>query len=272
MKDGSKCQTRERVSGKKALLVVSFGTSYIRSREVSIDAIENRLSAHFHDYDLYRAFTSKMIINIYKKRDGVIYKNVSQQIEHIFNEGYEEVLVVPTHVIHGKEYEQIQGDLEPYGERFDSLDISRPLLSTVDDYRAVADAVMKEIPGIDSRTAIVLLGHGTHHHGNSAYPALDYIVKHDGYKHAYIGTVEGMPSFEDVAGEIQMGNYERVYLMPLMIVAGDHAHEDMAGNHEDSWKTRFQSMGLIVDYRLIGLGELASIQEIFIQHAEEAKA
>lgn len=255
---------------KKAILIVSFGTSFIESRKVSIDATELAIEKAFPEYDAFTAFTSQIIIDVYKNRDQVAYDNVDQAIEKIYKEKYGEVLVVPTHVINGDEYDQIIEALSPFEDKFERFNVSKPLLSSITDYNRVAEALIKELPKVDDQTAIVLMGHGTHHDANSAYPALDYVMKHRGYKHIYVGTVEGFPEFDDVAADIKKEGYTNILLFPFMIVAGDHAHNDMAGDEEDSWKVMFKSQGYDVDYILKGMGELPAIQELFIEHAHEA--
>lgn len=255
---------------KKALLVVSFGTSFIENRKVSIDATDEALHEAFADYDLYTAFTSEIIIDIYKNRDGVHYDTVSEAIERIYKAGYGHVLVVPTLVINGDEYDEMMEALEPFEERIESLVVSKPLLTDITDYERVAKALNSELPELDEKTAVVLMGHGTHHHANSAYPALDYTFKHMGNDNVYVGTVEGAPPFDEVAEDLEEGGYEKVFMMPLMIVAGDHAHNDMAGDEEDSWKLMFKAKGYDVDYALKGLGELPAIRDLFIEHAREA--
>lgn len=255
---------------KKALLIVSFGSSFIENRAASIDETEKVIAEAFPEYDKYTAFTSQIIIDIYKDRDGIEYDNVSKAIEKIYKEKYGEVLVVPTHVINGEEYDQMTEELCPFMNKFETMNISSPLLTHMHDYKSVANALLKELPEVDEKTAIVLMGHGTHHHANSAYPTLDYVFKHMGNENVYIGTVEGSPSFVDVANDIKKKDYETILLMPMMIVAGDHAHNDMAGDEEDSWKVMFKSMGYDVDYILKGLGELPAIQQLFVDHANEA--
>lgn len=257
---------------KKALLVVSFGTSFIENRADSIDATEAVLGEAFSDYDQYTAFTSQIIIDIYKDRDELVYNNVAEAMELIKKKGYGEVLVVPTHVINGEEYDQMIDEIEPFQETFANIIISKPLLTEQSDYKRVAEAVAAELPEMDDKTAVVLMGHGTHHHANSAYAALDYIFKHEVNEHIYVGTVEGTPDFDSVAADLDKQGYEKVLLMPLMIVAGDHAHNDMAGDEEDSWKLMFKSMGYEVDYIMQGMGELPAIQSLFVEHAKEALA
>lgn len=257
---------------KKALLVVSFGSSFIENRENSIDASEAVIEAAFPAYDKYTAFTSEIIIDIYKDRDNVEYDTVTSALEKISKEKYGELLVVPTHVINGEEYDQMMEALEPFEEKFETLTVSSPLLTHATDYDLVADAIVSELPEVDDQTAVVLMGHGTHHDANSAYPMLDYVFKHMGHENIYVGTVEGSPEFDAVKKDLEGKGYEKVLLMPLMVVAGDHAHNDMAGDEEDSWKVMFKSLGYEVDYIMKGMGELPAIQNLFVEHAKEALA
>lgn len=254
----------------KALLVVSFGSSYTENRIVSIDATEEALYRAFPDYDAYRAYTSQMVIDIYRERDQQEIFTVDQAIETIYEKGYEEVLVVPTLIINGEEYDQMMDALRPFNLRFEKMTVSRALLSSPKDYEESAVALIKELPSLKEKTAVVFLGHGAHHSANSAYPALDYIFKHRGYEHIYVGTVEGFPLFDDVFKDIEKGGYENILLMPLMLTAGDHAYNDMAGDEADSWKVLFQTRGYETDVILKGMGEFTSIQNIFIENAREA--
>ncbi len=257
---------------KKALLLVSFGSSFIENRAASIDATEAVIAESFPEYDKFTAFTSQIIIDVYENRDEITYNNVAQAMEKIKKEGYGEVLVVPTHVINGAEYDQMMGEIEPFEDVFANIVISHPLLTHASDYARVASAIASELPEIDAETAVVLMGHGTHHHANSAYAALDYTFKHEVNENIYVGTVEGTPDFDSLAADLEGKGYEKILLMPLMIVAGDHAHNDMAGDEEDSWKIMFKSMGYDVDYIMQGMGELPAIQQLFVEHAKEALA
>lgn len=264
------CSNVNSNTDKKALLIVSFGTSFIENRQVSIDATEKAIEEAFPEYDSYTAFTSQIIIDIYKNRDNIEYLNVEEAIEEIYKDKYGEVLVVPTLVINGDEYDQMMDELSDFEDKFETFTVSNPLLTQVSDYERVADALIEELPELDDETAVVLMGHGTHHHANSAYPALDYVFKHMGQDNIYVGTVEGSPEFDEVVKDIDNKGYKKVLLLPLMIVAGDHAHNDMAGDEEDSWKIMFKSLGYDVDYILKGMGELPAIQKLFIEHAQEA--
>ncbi len=255
---------------KKAVLIVSFGTSFVETRKLNIDETERVISEAFPEYDKFIAFTSQIIINIYKDRDNIEYMNVSQAIEEIYRKKYGEVLIVPTLVINGDEYDEIIESIEPFKDKFSRMIVSKPLLSSMSDYTEVAEALVKDLPEIDSETAVVYMGHGTPHHANSAYPAFDFVIKHLGYSNIYMGTVEGFPTFDNVVEDLKKKNYKKILLIPFMIVAGDHAFNDMAGDEADSWKIMLKSMGYKVDYQLKGMGEQPEIRELFVKHAKEA--
>jgi sirohydrochlorin cobaltochelatase len=162
--------------------------------------------------------------------------------------------------------------IEPYEDKFEKMIVSKALLTDFSDYDRVVEAIVKELPQTDSKTAVVLMGHGTSHFANSAYPALDYVFKHDGYQDIFVGTVEGAPTFDQLCEDLKSNHYEKILMMPLMMVAGDHAHNDMAGDTGDSWKLMLKAQGYEVDYILKGMGELPAIRELFIEHAKEAIA
>lgn len=252
---------------KKAVLVVSFGSSFIENREAAIDATENVIKEEFKDYDFYRAFTAQTIIDIYKDRDKVDIDNVEQAMEKIYKEGYGEVLVVPTLIFNGAEKDEMLAGIETFKDKFAKLTISTPLLNEYNDYVALTKAMKKEMPKDEGNNAVVLMGHGSHHPGNSAYGMLDYVFKDEGMNNVYVGTVEGFPTFDTVKKELKVGNYSKVTLIPAMLVAGDHAHNDMAGDEADSWKNLLKAEGYDVDIMLKGLGELPEIQKLFVEHA-----
>ena len=254
-------------TNKKALLVISFGTSYADTREKTIDVSEKALAAAFPDYDQKRAFTSQIIIDKLKKRDGIEIDNVTEAIEKIYVEGYGEVLIQPLHVINGAEYDDLVAELAPYAEKFAKFSIGHPILTSYDDYVAVVETVSAKMPELSENEAVVFMGHGTHHDANSAYAALDYIFKDEGYANVYVGTVEGFPTLETVMKNLETDGIERVTLMPLMVVAGDHAQNDMAGDEDDSWKVILKGKGYEVDILLVGLGEMEGIHQLYIDHA-----
>jgi sirohydrochlorin cobaltochelatase len=251
---------------KKAILVVSFGTSYHDSREKTIGAIENAISRAYPDYTLRRAFTSRMIINKLKKRDGIQIDNVTEALSRLLLEGYGTVIIQPTHVMNGYEYEEMMGLIEPYKGRFPVLRVGTPLLTFAEDYTTLTNAVVAEIPEANQKdTAVILIGHGTDHFANSVYAALDYRMKDMGYRNIFIGTVENYPDLDTVKRQIGLHKVKKVVLYPLMIVAGDHANNDIAGDEEDSWKLALEKDGYEVKCNLKGLGEYEGIRRMFVE-------
>ncbi len=256
---------------KKAVLVVSFGTSYNETREKTIGAVEDKIAKAFPDYDQKRAFTSQIIINKLEERDGEKINNVDEAMQNLIDEGYGTVVVQPTHVMNGEEYDEMRSAIAPYEDKFVSIKYGTPLLTTSDDYAEVIEAIAAETPQLaDKNTAVVFMGHGTEHYANATYAALDYRFKAMGYDNAFIGTVEGYPDLDKVKADLAKYNPEKVVLMPLMIVAGDHATNDMAGDEEDSWKTQLKKEGYEVECVLKGLGEYEGIQDMFTEHCEKA--
>jgi sirohydrochlorin cobaltochelatase len=257
-------------NNKKAILVVSFGTSHAETREKTIGAIEKDVAAAYPDYEIRRAFTSGMILKVLKNRDGIMIDNVEEAMARLLNDGFREVVVQPTHVIPGDEYDDMVSAVVAFEDRFDAVTIGTPLLYSTEDYQKVIGAVMEQFPALSEKEALVLMGHGTGHPINAAYGALDYQFKDMGYPNVFVGTVEGYPEVETVLKMIAAYGPEKVVLLPLMVVAGDHAVNDMAGEEEDSWKTIFEEAGYQVECILKGLGEFQSIREIYLSHLATA--
>ena len=251
---------------KKALLVVSFGTSHAETREKTISAIEKNIAAVYPDYEVRRAFTSGMILKVLEKRDGIVIDNVAEAMNRLVSDGFEEVLVQPTHVIPGEEYDDMVGDAMMFEDQFEKISIGTPLLYGPEDYRKVIAAVMEQFPELGEREALVLMGHGTEHPVNAVYAALDYQFKDIGFPNVFVGTVEAYPGVETVLKHVEAFRPEKVVMLPLMVVAGDHAVNDMAGDEEDSWKSIFERAGYKVDCVLKGLGEFQAIRDIYIEH------
>lgn len=254
----------------KAILVVSFGTSYETTRKVTIEAIENEISAAYPDYHVYRAWTSKMIIRKLKNRDNLLIDNVTEAMERMLSDGVTEVIVQPTHVTNGIENDTMKEEVLSYKDRFTSLALSDPLLTSEEDKLAVIDAVRKEFSDLAPDTALVFMGHGTPHYVNTVYAALDYTFKDQGMNHFFMGTVEAYPDFDAVLRNVKKSGLKKLLLAPFMIVAGDHANNDLAGDEEDSWKSLFQKEGYDVSARLKGLGEYPEIRQIFVKHIQDA--
>ena len=251
---------------KKAILVVSFGTSYHETRKKTIEVCENKIKESFKDYDFYRAFTSGMIINKLKKRDNMFIDNPSEALEKLYNAGYQEVVVQSLHIICGDEYNKLKDMVAQYEDKFDKISIGRPLLTYIDDYRETVEAVKKDLDKMDIDEAVVFMGHGTEHESHSSYPAIEYMFRDYGIN-AFVGTVEGYPELEQVIKKLKNRNIKTVDLLPYMLVAGDHAINDMASDEEDSWKTILEKEGFNVKVHVKGLGENPYIQEKFKNHA-----
>lgn len=254
----------------KAILVVSFGTSHHDTRALTIDAIERDIQAAFGEYRIYRAWTSKMILAKLLKRDGEKIPNVREAMEQMRRDGIAHVIVQPTHVINGIENDLMKEDVLEFREQFDSISFGTPLLTSAEDSAAVIEAVAEEFHDLKREEALVLMGHGTTHFANSIYAALDYQFKDLGHPNIFLGTVEAYPSMVSLKRLLREYGPSRVILAPFMIVAGDHARHDMAGDDEDSWYSQLRAEGYQVDCVLKGLGEYAGIRNLFIRHVMEA--
>ena len=254
---------------KKGLLAVSFGTSVNETREKTIDAIERELAAACPDCQLYRAWTSRMIIRKLKQRDQVQIDTVKEAFARMLADGITEVMVQPTHVIKGIENEQMMEEIRSFSEHFEKISVGEPLLSSEEDFRKVIEAVMEEQEDLEEQEALVFMGHGTEHHVNPVYAALDYMFKDFGYENFFVGTVEAYPDLETVLNFVKAEGYKKAVLMPLLMVAGDHALNDMAGDEDDSWVNIFNSNGVEARAVVKGIGEYAQVAEIYIEHIKE---
>ena len=257
--------------GEKELLVVSFGTSYNDNRRQTIGAIEEAMETAFPDYSVRRAFTSQIILDKVRDRDGVAMDNVQQALDRAVDNGVQTLIIQPTHLMNGLEYNELVDTAAQYADAFQHLAIGQPLLTDQADFDAVAAAITQATAQYDDgKTAICFMGHGTEADANTVYTTMQNLLTQQGYDNYYIGTVEAEPSLDTVLSAVQKGSYERVVLLPLMIVAGDHANNDMAGDEADSWKSTFTAAGYEVECLLTGLGELDAIQQLFVAHAQQA--
>lgn len=268
-------QTETGDAAKKALLVVSFGTSYNETRAVTIEAIESAITKAFPEFDVRRAFTSQIIIDKLKTRDGLEIDNVTQAMERLIDEGYGTLVVQPTHVMNGYEYDEMVAAIEPYRDSFSQLVYGKPLLSDEADYDSMVKILTDETAQYNTEvtprdTAIVFMGHGTEHPANDTYALLQQKLLDAGFENYLVGTVEAEPNLEDVMDAAKSLGVSKVVLLPLMIVAGDHAANDMAGDEEGSWKTEFKAEGYEVECVLKGLGEYPAVQEMFVSHVRAA--
>ena len=279
--------------GDNELLVVSFGTSFNDSRTADIGGIEKALQTAYPDWSVRRAFTAQIIINHVQARDDEKIDNMDQALQRAVDNGVKNLVVQPTHLMHGAEYDELTEAVESYKDKFESVSIAEPLLGEVgdsddavnDDKKAVAEAITAEAvktAGYDSLevaeadgTAFVFMGHGTSHTAKISYSQMQSQMNDLGYDNVFIGTVEGKPedtACEAVIEKIKEAGYKKVVLRPLMVVAGDHANNDMAGDDEDSWKSQFEASGAFdkIDTQIAGLGEISAIQDLYVAHTKAA--
>ena len=279
--------------GENEILVVSFGTSFNDSRAEDIGGVEKALQAAYPDWSVRRAFTAQIIINHVQARDDEKIDNMDQALERAVDNGVKNLVVQPTHLMHGAEYDELTEAVENYKDKFESVKIAEPLLGEVgadetainEDKAAVAEAITAEAvktAGFDSLdaakeegTAFVFMGHGTSHTAKISYSQMQTQMEQLGYENVFIGTVEGEPedtACEAVIEKLKNAGYKKVILRPLMVVAGDHANNDMAGDDDDSWLSMFKESGKFdsVDTQITGLGEIKDIQQIYVDHTAEA--
>ena len=292
--DASKDDARNQDDiGDNELLVVSFGTSFNDSRVKDIKGIEDALQAAYPDWSVRRAFTAQIIINHVQARDGEKIDNMQQAMDRAVENGVKNLVVQPTHLMHGAEYDEMMEMVDSYRDKFESVAIAEPLLGEVGsdatvinaDKEAVAKAITAEAvktAGFDSLdaaaedgTAFVFMGHGTSHTAKVSYTQMQSQMNALGYKNVFIGTVEGEPeetACENVIEAVKAAGYTKVVLRPLMVVAGDHANNDMAGADDDSWLSQFQASGdfASVECQIAGLGEIEDIQQRYIEHTKAA--
>ena len=277
--------------GENELLVVSFGTSFNDSRVADIKGIEDALQAAYPDWSVRRAFTAQIIINHIQARDGEKIDNMTQALDRAVANGVKNLVVQPTHLMHGAEYDEMCEAIEAYKDQFESVSIAEPMLGEVGSDATVInadkEAVAKAITAAavseagfesleaakDAGTAFVFMGHGTAHVAKVTYSQMQTQMQNLGYENVFIGTVEGEPeetACEAVIEAVKAAGYTNVVLRPLMVVAGDHANNDMAGSEEDSWKTMFEAAGFTVDCQIHGLGEIADVQALYVAHTKAA--
>ena len=279
--------------GENELLVVSFGTSFNDSRAADIKGIEDALQAAYPDWSVRRAFTAQIIINHVQARDGEKIDNMQQALDRAVANGVKNLIVQPTHLMHGAEHDEMNEMLDQYRDKFESVAVAEPLLGEVGAdasvinadketvAKAVTDAAVKDA-GYESaaaaaadKTAFVFMGHGTSHTAKVSYSQMQTTMQTLGYDNVFIGTVEGEPedtSCEAVIEAVKAAGYTKVILRPLMVVAGDHANNDMAGEDADSWLSQFTAAGCFenVDCQISGLGRIADVQQLYIAHTKAA--
>ena len=279
--------------GENELLVVSFGTSFNDSRAEDVKGIEDALAAAYPDWSVRRAFTAQIIINHVQARDSEAIDNMQQALDRAVANGVKNLVVQPTHLMHGAEYDEMTEAIDGYKDKFESVAIAEPMLGEVgddatvinDDKKAVAQAITDEackVAGFDDMkaaadagTAFVFMGHGTSHTANVTYDQMQTQMNDLGFTNAFIGTVEGEPedtACDKVIEKVKEAGFKNVILRPLMVVAGDHANNDMAGDDEDSWKSQFVASGDFdnVDCQIEGLGRIAAVEDLYVAHTKAA--
>lgn len=256
---------------KKALLVISFGTSYQETREKNIESCEKQLAAAFPDRQLFRAFTSGMIIRKLRERDNLHIDNPEQALTRLLEMGYEDVAIQSLHVINGDEYEKVVSEVDKFRPLFKRLTLGKPLLSSYEDYQQLLCALQNQMPELKENECVVYMGHGASHHAFSAYACLDHMMTSSNFK-GRTGAVESYPEIDLIIDSLQKSNIKHVHLKPLMLVAGDHAINDMASSEEDSWRTQLENAGIAATPWLQGLGENWLIRQMFIDHLKAALA
>ena len=254
----------------KAILVVSFGTSYEASRKATIEKIEQDIRNAFQDHRIYRAWTSKFIISILKKRDNYTVPTVKEALEQMITDGIREVVVQPTHILDGIENNIMKEEILSYKESFDKIAFGTPLLADSKDESQAINAVTTEFSDLKETEALVFMGHGTTHQVNTVYAGLDQKFKESAHANVFIGTVEVDPTIHDLVKEVTSFQPSKIYVTPFMIVAGDHAQNDLAGEDPDSWMNRLSSEGYEVTPVLKGLGEYPKIRQILVDHVQQA--
>lgn len=257
---------------KKAILVVSFGTSHMDALKNSIEKIENKIKEEFKEYDVYRAFTAHMIIKKIKNRDGINIPTPEEALEELREKGYEEVIVQPLHIIPGEEFDYIKGIVKIHKDDFKSIKIGRPIFyyqgmeGLPKDYSLFIESI-KEV--LENEESVVLFGHGTAHYGNAVYGMLQTVLVDEDYDNVFVATVEGYPSIESCIKRMKKKNIKKTKLVPLLLVAGDHAKNDMASDEDDSLKSMLEREGIEVCLHMHGLGEFDKFGHLYINRIHD---
>jgi sirohydrochlorin cobaltochelatase len=269
------CQSSDNGGGEaagndKEILVTSFGTSFDSSRNITIGGVESAIRESFPEWDVERAFTAQIIIDKLAKEEDIKINNFEDGIKAAEAAGVKTLVVQPTHLMAGLEYDDVKKVIDENKDKFDKVVLADPLLTSDDDFDKVSDIMIEKTKQFDDgKTAIVYMGHGTEHESNAVYAKMHKLINGKN-KNYFVGTVEATPSLDDVVKEVKAGNYKKVVLLPMMVVAGDHANNDMAGDEDDSWKSTFEKEGFEVEAVLEGLGQNSDIQKIYVEHCQKA--
>lgn len=257
---------------KKAILVVSFGTSYLDTLEKTIEKAEKQIRDTFSEYDIYRAFTSHKIIKKLKEKYEIFIETPEEMLEKLYENGYEEIIMQPLHMIPGEEFIYINKIADSFKEKFEILKVGRPIFyyqgieELPQDYSLFIEAT-KEL--YEENNAVVLMGHGTAHPANSVYGCLQAVFEDEGYENVFVTTVEGYPNFENVIKRLRRRNISEVTIAPLMVVAGDHARNDMASDEDESLKSMLEAEGIKVNVHMKGLGESEKFNQLYINRIDD---
>jgi sirohydrochlorin cobaltochelatase len=261
---------------KKAILVISFGTTYENTRKLTIEKIEKLIEENYKDYEIRRAFTAHGVIKKLASKYQMHVDTPEEALNRLKEEGFSQIIVQPLHLIPGLEYDYVRNVIDSFSKEdcFESIKLGRPLLyfkgeeeDIPDDYTLMIEALENQVPRDE---AVVFMGHGTHHPANSTYSCLQTVFWDNDFHKVFIGTIDGYPTLDHVIKKLKKNNITKLTLMPLLLVAGDHAQNDMAGEEEDSWKNILQREGFEVDIYLHGLGENLNIQKLYLEHLEDA--
>ena len=257
---------------KKAILVVSFGTSYLQALEKSICSIENKIKKEYSEFDVYRAFTSNFIIKKLREKNSIEVKTPDVALLNLYEEKYEEVILQPLHIIAGEEFDYLKKVTDKYADKFKLIKLGRPIFyyqgveGLPQDYSLFIES-MKEVFKINKGT--ILIGHGTSHPANAAYGALQTVLEDEGYENVFVGTLEGYPTFENVIKRVKKKNIKEVTLMPLLLVAGGHFEKDICSENEKSWKSMFEREGIKIKVIMKGLGEFDKFNQLYINRIND---
>lgn len=252
---------------KKAILVLSFGTSFAETRAKNIEKMESEVAENYPDYEIFTAFTSGMIRKALKKQ-GIHRYSLEEALEEMKTQNISEVFILPTHLLHGFEYDKIKEEVLNFSKEFEKLELASPLLSDTEVMLDIVKILEQNNP-VSPETALVLVGHGTEHFSNAVYPALDYMAKQQGFSHVFFCTIEGYPDVSTMIPMLKNSDYREIKLLPFMLVAGDHAKNDIASQEEDSIKSLLEKEGFSVSVLLKGLGEYPEIRNIYRKHLEK---
>lgn len=253
---------------KKAILVASFGTTFDDTREKNITAVEKEFEKTFREYKIYSAFTSGMVRKSLAKR-GIETFDAETILQKMAQDGMTEIIIQPTHLLYGDEFDKLCTQVIEKEYLFKNVKFSSPLLGDIEDMKKVLKVLTENIK-LDAGECLVLMGHGTNHFCNTVYSALDYLAKAEKMEYLFVGTLEAYPDIDTVLSQVKKAGYKKVLITPLMLVAGDHATNDMASSKEDSWKSKFEANGIKTRCEIKGLGEYPEIRKLYCAHTLQA--